>query len=254
MTNFFHLFFLDDPLSAVDAQTGKHIFYHVVKELLAKKTRILVTHQLQFLKDCDHVYVMDQGKIIESGTFIELQQKQNGILSELLKKHLASEKETEKSPENGQKTSKISKKNGKKQLEKSPKTEKEKKDLKGGDLMSKEERQEGSVSLKVFWQYITLLSTFGIPGLVIAIIVLFLFFFAQLAIVSGDIWITIWSANAFPFLGTAGYIFFFFVIGFFGLIFVLCRDIMFLNVTLTAAKKMHERALKRVMRGTMGLI
>ena len=41
------LYLLDDPLSAVDAHVGKHIFEECFKKVLRRKTVILVTHQLQ---------------------------------------------------------------------------------------------------------------------------------------------------------------------------------------------------------------
>jgi ATP-binding cassette, subfamily C (CFTR/MRP), member 1 len=36
---------------------------------MAKKTRILITHALHVLDKVDYVYVMDEGKIVEQGTF-----------------------------------------------------------------------------------------------------------------------------------------------------------------------------------------
>lgn len=44
------IFILDDPLSAVDAHVGKHIFDKCIKQELQGKSIILVTHQLQV--DC----------------------------------------------------------------------------------------------------------------------------------------------------------------------------------------------------------
>ncbi len=40
---------LDDPLSAVDQNVGKHIFKQCIKEALRDKTVIFVTHQLQVM-------------------------------------------------------------------------------------------------------------------------------------------------------------------------------------------------------------
>ncbi|KAF9183628.1 hypothetical protein BGZ51_003895 [Haplosporangium sp. Z 767] len=66
---------LDDPLSGMDAQIGKHIFQECIKGYLANKTVIYVTNQLQHLQDCDHVIVMKSGSVEAQGTFKELMAK-----------------------------------------------------------------------------------------------------------------------------------------------------------------------------------
>ena len=48
---------LDDCLSAVDANVGAHIWQHCIKDLMRGKTRVLVTHALQYLAECDLVLV-----------------------------------------------------------------------------------------------------------------------------------------------------------------------------------------------------
>jgi ATP-binding cassette, subfamily C (CFTR/MRP), member 1 len=61
---------LDDPLSAVDAYVGKYILDHCLLEgPLANRTRILVTHSLHVLDKVDYIYVMENGAIIEQGTY-----------------------------------------------------------------------------------------------------------------------------------------------------------------------------------------
>lgn len=61
---------LDDPLSAVDAYVGRSILENcLLNGPLAKRTRVLVTHALHVLDRTDYIYVMDQGKIIEQGTY-----------------------------------------------------------------------------------------------------------------------------------------------------------------------------------------
>lgn len=65
------IYLLDDPLSAVDNHVQLHLFSDCIgpKGILAKEkaTRILVTHQLHFLKNVDWLIVMDDGKIINQG-------------------------------------------------------------------------------------------------------------------------------------------------------------------------------------------
>lgn len=83
------LYFLDDPLSAVDSHVGKHIFEEVIgpNGLLAKKTRVLVTHGITFLPQTDNIYVMKLGEISENGTYQELLNKK-GDFSDFLLQHL----------------------------------------------------------------------------------------------------------------------------------------------------------------------
>ncbi|XP_028651533.1 canalicular multispecific organic anion transporter 1 [Erpetoichthys calabaricus] len=65
------LYILDDPLSAVDAHVGKHLFEKVIgpKGLLANKTRILVTHGVKFLPEVDEIIVLVNGEVSEVGSY-----------------------------------------------------------------------------------------------------------------------------------------------------------------------------------------
>ncbi|ERL84841.1 hypothetical protein D910_02265 [Dendroctonus ponderosae] len=54
------IYLLDDPLSAVDTHVGKHLFEKCIKNYLNGKTRILVTHQLQYLKKADIIIVLNE--------------------------------------------------------------------------------------------------------------------------------------------------------------------------------------------------
>ncbi|KAG1660360.1 Multidrug resistance-associated protein 1 [Nymphon striatum] len=79
------LFLLDDPLSAVDANVGSHLFKHVIgpSGLLKNKTRIITTNSIAFLHQCDRIVVMNEGSITEMGTFNDLMQNSE-IFSELI--------------------------------------------------------------------------------------------------------------------------------------------------------------------------
>uniref|UniRef100_A0A672MVD8 ATP-binding cassette sub-family C member 5 n=1 Tax=Sinocyclocheilus grahami TaxID=75366 RepID=A0A672MVD8_SINGR len=66
---------LDDPLSAVDARVGSHLFHSAIRRTAKSRTVIFVTHQLQFLPECDEVVLMKDGQIAEHGTHIQLMEK-----------------------------------------------------------------------------------------------------------------------------------------------------------------------------------
>lgn len=65
------LLFLDEPTSAIDAQTEERIFGHLA-HLAKDKLVLLTTHRVATLKDADCIYVMEQGEIVEQGSFNEL--------------------------------------------------------------------------------------------------------------------------------------------------------------------------------------
>ncbi|KAJ3209245.1 hypothetical protein HDU67_006307 [Dinochytrium kinnereticum] len=59
---------LDDPLSAVDAPTARHLFTQAICTLLKNRTRILVTHAVSLtLPHSDHIVVMQNGEILAQG-------------------------------------------------------------------------------------------------------------------------------------------------------------------------------------------
>ena len=72
------IYLLDDPLSAVDAKVGKHLFDRCIKEFLAGRVRILVTHQLQFLQHAEHVVILQNGSVQYQGSYSQIDQKKLG--------------------------------------------------------------------------------------------------------------------------------------------------------------------------------
>ena len=60
---------LDDPLSAVDAHVGAHLFERCINGMLKGKTRVLVTNQLQYVPATDLVVVLKEGRIVEMGSY-----------------------------------------------------------------------------------------------------------------------------------------------------------------------------------------
>ncbi|XP_063987781.1 ATP-binding cassette sub-family C member 5-like isoform X1 [Diachasmimorpha longicaudata] len=68
------IYFLDDPLSAVDVNVGKYIFENLILRALSEKTIIFVTHQTSYLCCCDEIYMLNNGRIVEFGTHEQLMQ------------------------------------------------------------------------------------------------------------------------------------------------------------------------------------
>lgn len=64
---------MDDPISALDAHVRLKIINNVFFGVLKNRTRILVTHAIDFLDRADHIIIMDKGSIQAQGTFAELQ-------------------------------------------------------------------------------------------------------------------------------------------------------------------------------------
>lgn len=61
---------LDEPTSAIDALAEARIFNELFK--LKDKTLIIVSHRLTTVKKADIIYVMEDGRVVESGTHAEL--------------------------------------------------------------------------------------------------------------------------------------------------------------------------------------
>ena len=115
------IYLLDDPLSSVDAHVGAHIFHQCFLGALKGKTRILVTHNTNFLNLVDRVVVMEDGFISETGKLTELK-----VNLQVLNSASSSESSKETAPFES------------------------KSDVK---LMDNEDREVGKVSISVYMTY-----------------------------------------------------------------------------------------------------
>ena len=66
---------LDEPTSAMDPQAEYEVFKRF-RELIKDQAAILITHRLSTVKMADRIYVMEGGKIVESGAHQELMEQQ----------------------------------------------------------------------------------------------------------------------------------------------------------------------------------
>lgn len=58
----------------MDAHVGKNLFQNAIVTAMRNRghTVILVTHALHFLRQCDYIYTMNNGRITEQGTYEQL--------------------------------------------------------------------------------------------------------------------------------------------------------------------------------------
>jgi ATP-binding cassette, subfamily B, bacterial len=78
------LVLLDEPTSSVDPKTEAHIYANL-NTAFANKAVVSTLHRLHLLHQFDHIYVLQNGRIAEEGSFIYL--KENGPLFRELWKH-----------------------------------------------------------------------------------------------------------------------------------------------------------------------
>jgi len=65
---------MDDPISALDANVKKKIFKNLFVTHLKNKTRVLVTHAVDFLALVDRVIVLSEGQIVIQGPYEEIKE------------------------------------------------------------------------------------------------------------------------------------------------------------------------------------
>ena len=71
----------DDALSALDVTVAKQVFDSLMLGLLKDKTVFFVTHYLHLLSDCTRVFVLENGSVVDEGTYDDLVANGNALLN-----------------------------------------------------------------------------------------------------------------------------------------------------------------------------
>ena len=218
---------LDDPLSALDREVADRIFSNLISSAWSSKTRILVTHRLEYALQAKRVILVEQGLITADGSPESIITTSSGARA-LFEAHDSSigKNQTAAQPEAiGEFSS-----NNSEQLD---------------DVIQKtvaiEDRESGAVQKGIIKTYLRLFA----PNL-ISLVILTILVIRQTASVSLDLWWAFFSSSETQSMGN-------FVFGFLGLSLLVCcfnfmRAYLILLRGLTAGRNAHRRLLEGVLK------
>lgn len=170
------IYLLDDPLSAVDTHVGKQLFDSCISGILSEKIVILVTHQLQYLKEVDQILILNGGVKEAEGSYNQL--KETGLdFAKLLDEQT---QEEEQKPQEGSKGLRL------RTTSTRSATSVEESDMREPEEM-KEQKSVGNVSGAVYKAYLK--ATGG--GCAVFMVVLF-FALSQVFASAGDYFVSYW--------------------------------------------------------------
>ena len=207
------IYLLDDPLSAVDAHVGRHLIEECICGLMAGRTRILVTHQLHVLPHADRIFCMQEGRIVEEGTYQELIAN-GGNFARLADKFGAKEEKPEATGEQ----------EGPKPLVRKRRSV----------LMGAEERATGSVSRAVYFEYARAAGGFWIIPAIVAAVIL-----SNGGNLAMSLWLSAWTSHRYD-VSENAYIAGYAALGFSQGLFLFIYSFTLTSTGNRATKKMHD--------------
>lgn len=77
----YELLLLDEPTASLDMQSEQEVL-EALQQLSQHQTTLMITHRIEDLKQCDEIWVMKQGQIVQQGQFAELEHQ--GFFADLL--------------------------------------------------------------------------------------------------------------------------------------------------------------------------
>ena len=167
------IYLLDDPISALDANIGKKIMNDLIINYLKNKTRIIVTHALQYLQYMDRIIYMKNGRIEWSGSFQEILNQEFFISMKKLSKLNESKKESEKKERQKNEDNKIKTSSGREIVK----------------IIKEEDQEIGSVKISVYIDYSKYLG-----GIFYLFAIFLVGCIIQTNLGGGDLWLAYWSS------------------------------------------------------------
>uniref|UniRef100_A0A673LV24 Multidrug resistance-associated protein 4-like n=1 Tax=Sinocyclocheilus rhinocerous TaxID=307959 RepID=A0A673LV24_9TELE len=220
------IYLLDDPLSAVDAEVGRHLFEQCICGILKEKPTILVTHQLQYLKAADQILVLKEGHMVARGTYSELQR--SGVdFTSLLKKDVEEEGEKGEAPRSPR--SRTLSQNSVRSHSSSVLSVKDESD------QLPETRTEGTIGLRMYWKYFR-----AGANVIMLISFVLLNLLAQAFYILHDWWLS-YCTNTTQELNLNFYLVTTIIFGF-------MRSLFMFNALVSSAETLHNRMFNSILR------
>ncbi|EIW55759.1 multidrug resistance-associated ABC transporter [Trametes versicolor FP-101664 SS1] len=226
---------MDDSLSAVDAYVGKQLLDRcLLNGPLADKTRVLVTHALHVLDKTDYVYVMDEGVIVEQGTYQDLMD--NGqMFSRLMEEYGSLDKQEEAAAEEEVPEVLAQVKGKAAAPEKAHQT-----------LMQEEERLTGAVAASVYTKYFKYAGGVTVFPLIMLFLVL-----SQGAQVANNLFLGFWTSQSVKGFDQGDYMGTYAALGIASGVFSFALSLTISMASLTAGLRMFKAALIGVLRSSV---
>ncbi|CAH1245355.1 ABCC5, partial [Branchiostoma lanceolatum] len=284
------IYLLDDPLSAVDAHVGQHIFHHCIMGALKDKTVLFVTHQLQYLHLCEQVVLMKDGVIAEKGEHSQLMAAGEDY-ARMIQGYMTShcDEETGEESDGEEEMEQVNNIKGGKLMRQSSKDaqrlkrlsavvsttsiadngevlvveEEEEEDL-SGNLVANEEVESGSIGWATFSDYFR-----AGGGYLLSALVLLTFVLSVGSMVFGNFWLSLWlrqgSGNTTITVGNKTVIsnsirhhpdlhFYSLVYGMsiiLVMVMITIKGLSFMKFTLRASSNLHDKVFRSVFRSPM---
>ncbi|KAL4756867.1 P-loop containing nucleoside triphosphate hydrolase protein [Aspergillus foveolatus] len=216
---------LDDPLAAVDAETGSHLMEHAICGLLKNTCRLLATHQVQLLNRCDRIIVMDNGKIMACDSLDKLMKRDDVSMRVLQTVQMGVERETANS-------------DASRATATTPRVLEEKS---GDAIMQEEDRQFKGISWEVYKSYCSSMGSLLLPFFLLAILVVY-----QASNIVTNLWLAWWSSGQYS-LSPNSYIGIYIALGVAQSLLQFVSMLALSTYGTEASKRMFQQATKNLM-------
>ena len=225
---------MDDPLSAVDAHVGRHIFDKAILSLLKGKCLVLATHQLWVLDRCDRIVWMEAGKIQATDTFENLKNNHQAFQTLIETTFAPKEKQEEGGVDADiEELIPVADTADRKKLEK---------DQKAAPLMQQEDRAQDSVPWSVYRAYVRASGTIWNAPLILLLLIL-----SRGSNISTNLWLSFWISDKFR-DSTDFYIGVYVGLGVIQALLLYAFSLMLSVSATNASKTMFRQAMTRVLR------